>query len=480
MRIPLLGGAYTAQSLIANAQRCVNLYPEQNPGDSPVQATHYPTPGLTIITRNGDSPEVPDIGPGRGLYWASNNQLYGVIGLTLYLIDSNWQYTLLGMLDDDLTTPVSMIDNGNYLVVVDGPSGYTVELATNTFAKIVDVNFLGADRTDYIDTFVTFNRPRTRQFYCTLSNVLTLDPLYFASKAGSPDNLSTQIVTHREIWLLGEQYSTEVWVNAGNPNFPFVAQPGAYIQYGCAAKYSVYLNGLSIYWLGQDRNGNRFVLEGKGYSARIISTPAISQELSQYPTVNDAVGFCYQQNGHVFYVLNFPNANKTWVFDATTELWHERSYMDDQGRENRIRPICHAYAYGRNCCLDWQNGNLYYFDLKNYTDDGQPIVRRRSFPHLVEDGKRVNYKSFEADIETGTQITDDPNEVMVSLRWSDTRGYSWGNPVMQPMGLTGQYGRFPIWRRLGIARDRVFELFWSAPGQYALNGGFVDPEVAET
>lgn len=475
MRVPLLGGAYTAQSLIADAQRCVNLYPEQNPADAPVQATHYPTPGLTLIS------PAPEIGPGRGLYWASNDQLYGVIGLHLYLIDNNFQFTLLGTLLADLTTPVSMMDNGNYLVLVDGSvNGYTVELSTNTFSQISDVNFLGADKVDYIDTFMVFNQPGTRNFYTTLSNVLTFDPLYFAGKVGSPDKLATLAVTHRELWLLGSQYSTEVWVNSGAANFPFAAQPGAYVQYGCAAKYSVVVNGMSLYWLAQDRNGNRFVLEGSGYAARVISTPAMSQEMANYSIVNDAIGFCYQQNSHVFYVLTFPNANKTWVYDATTQLWHERVYMDSMGRENRIRAVCHAYAYGRNCVLDWQNGNLYYFDLNNYTDNGQPIVRRRGFPHLIEDGKRISYKSFVADIECGTTVTGNPNEVMVSLRWSDTRGYSWGNPVMQSVGLTGEYHRLPIWRRLGLGRDRVFELFWSVPGQVALNGAFVDTEVSLT
>ena len=50
-RVPLVSGAYQARSLIAGAQRCVNLYPEHNPDDSqaPVPVTHYLTPGLTLL-----------------------------------------------------------------------------------------------------------------------------------------------------------------------------------------------------------------------------------------------------------------------------------------------------------------------------------------------------------------------------------------------------------------------------------------------
>ena len=180
MRLPLLGGAYTAQSLIANAQRCVNLYPEQNPGDAPVPVTHYPTPGLTLITAAGGDAG-PEIGPGRGLYWASNNKLYCCVGNNIYLIDENWQFTLLGTLVADRLNPVSMIDNGIDLTIVDGSQyRYLVNLETNAFTQDTSSDFLGADHCDYVDTFTVFNQPNTRNFYSTLSNTTTLDPLYVA------------------------------------------------------------------------------------------------------------------------------------------------------------------------------------------------------------------------------------------------------------------------------------------------------------
>jgi hypothetical protein len=49
MRVPLTQGFYKARSIIANAQREVNLYPEKNPDDSPVPVTHYPTAGLRLL-----------------------------------------------------------------------------------------------------------------------------------------------------------------------------------------------------------------------------------------------------------------------------------------------------------------------------------------------------------------------------------------------------------------------------------------------
>lgn len=59
----------------------------------------------------------------------------------------------------------------------------------------------------------------------------------------------------------------------------------------------------------------------------------------------------------------------------------------------------------------------------------------------------------------------------LGLRWSDTRGATFGNAVAQEFGSSplGQ----PQWNRTGYARDRVFELFWSAAIKTALNGAFV-------
>ncbi len=60
----------------------------------------------------------------------------------------------------------------------------------------------------------------------------------------------------------------------------------------------------------------------------------------------------------------------------------------------------------------------------------------------------------------------------LGLRWSDTRGATWGNPVPQDFGSNPLVQ--PQWNRTGYARDRVFELFWSAAIKTALNGAFVE------
>ena len=57
MKAALTVGSYQSRSVIASAQRCVNLYLEANPQGSVFPFTHYPTPGLTaLITSLNNAP----------------------------------------------------------------------------------------------------------------------------------------------------------------------------------------------------------------------------------------------------------------------------------------------------------------------------------------------------------------------------------------------------------------------------------------
>jgi hypothetical protein len=491
--VPLKGGFYQAPSLIANAQQCTNLYPEKNPEDSPAPFTMRQAPGLRQLAVG------PTPSPWRGLYTATNKTLYGVCGPALCSISPDWQITVLGLFQQALTTPVSMKDNGTTLVAVDGTAeGIAIALANNGFSTIGDPNFVGATTVDYVDSFLIFNQPQSRNFYASLSNVVAFDPTYVAAKTGFPDLLSTLIVMRREIWLLGAQASSEVWYNNGGAAFPFAIVPGAFIEHGCVAPYSVAKHDLMIFWLGVDKDGISSVYMGANQAAQRISTPAVAHEIQKYARLDDAIGMTYKQDDHVFYVLTFPTADVTWVYDLTEKLWHRRSYLDANGIEHRHRANCMAFAYGTNVVGDFANGNLYAFDLGVFDDAGSPIVRRRSFPHLLNDGKRMTYGAFRADMQYGeayragqgnpwslgfgpgfgpvTQFQLDE----VYLRWSDTRGRTFGNPVGQPLGPEGAFETQAQWRQLGMGRDRVFELFWAMPVETALQGAWIDATPAGT
>lgn len=421
IRVPLTQGAYEARSVIASAQRLLNLYPERNPQGQTSPTTLYQTPGLTPLG-------VPPLSaPVRGLYTATNGQLFAAIGDQVYYVKDDFTFAVIGT-TVLRSTPIVMGDNGTTMVIVDGSSaGWTVDLTSHAFAAISDPAFYGSNFVEEMDTYLIFNKPGTGIFYTSDSNAVTFDPLYFAQKSGYADGLGGIAVRNRNIWLIGSQASSEIWYNAGGADFPFQIMPGPFIQFGVAAIYSIAKFGGNVFWLGTDVTGNSFVLQGHDFKVDKISTPAIEWIISQYSVISDAVAFCYEQQGHSFYWIRFPSANNglgaDWVYDLTTQLWHERSWLNPTTcQSERSRVSTHAFAYGLNIVGDRENGQLYHLDLNATTDAGSFIERRAGWPHMMTDGSRVSYPSFVADMQGGTADApvDLPDHIVLGAAYSAT------------------------------------------------------------
>lgn len=518
-RLPLIGGSYAARSIIANCQRCINLYPEANRKDAPVPITHYQRPGLRPLCK------APTPGPVRGIYQSSvGNVPIVVVGQEVYYIPNpngpsgtgpfgQWKMVHIGSLNSVRTNPVSMVDNRSAAMIVDGSQfGYTVNLlpgplqyGVNTIADPTGT-FQGATKVDYLDTFILYNFPGTNAFGCTISsntnpNPPAFNPLYVAEKVGYPDVLQTLFVNKHQLILFGLQKS-EIWYDAGNPLFPFAELPGAYIEHGCLAIYSVAYTDVSVFWLALDLQGQAMVLRQRGYSTSRISNHALEFALRQAfragSSLQDAIGFTYQIDGHPFYMLTFPSADMTWVYDDSIEdpmlAWHQEGWSDSNGVLHRHRANAFGFIWQTSVVGDWENGTLYELDPTTYTDTVDdvtyPISFVRTFPHLMSgispqtgqimfaDGRLVKHEEFQADIEVGTTVADaDGVEPQVTLRYSDDRGATWSESLLQSNGKLGEYVTRPNWTGLGQAMDRVYEISHSIPGPAAINGAWVRATV---
>ena len=484
VRIPINSVAYGGKSLIASGQEQVNLYSELNPDpDAPVRFTHYPLPGTALYI----NPNF--LKAARGSYRTSIGTAYYVVGQNIYYITSTQTAIFIGAIADR-TSQIRFADNGIVCVLVDGVNGYVIDLLTNALGIIIDPNFYSASFVVMLDTFFVFDVVDTNQFFLSVSNadyaLLTttggFDPLDIAAKSGFNDPIVGLATSHRELWLIGD-LTTEVWIGTGAADFYFQQVQGAYINHGCGAAQSIASQDVLVLFLMQDQQGRNIVVQGQGYELEEISTPRIVAEFNSYETTDDAIGFCFQKEDHAYYAIIFPTANKGWLYDLTTSArsqsrcWYEWNWTDPvNGSFNRPRANCCMFAYGQVLVGDWENGNLLKLDINTYTDytnDGAgPIVRVRTFPHIIDDNQRITYTSFEAEMEVGTAGEDD--DPQVSLSWSDDKGKTYGNPVEQSMGQIGEYLTVPQWSRLGMARDRVFKVSWSAAVKTALNGGFVE------
>lgn len=483
-RIPLISAAYAGKSVISSGQECVNLYAEivgKIDPQSPTPVTYYPTPGTVLKAQTANN------APIRGCYRTSLGTAYIVSGTNVYYVAPNYDLILVGNIADK-PTQVYFKDNGLVVVLVDGSNGYVIDMDSNQFAKITDSNFYGAAFVELLDTFFIFNNPGTNQFYISVSNasfallstVGAFDPLDIAAKSGFNDPIVAIITVHRELWLVGN-LTTEVWIGTGAADFYFQQVQGAYINHGCGAPYSLASQDTLTFFIQQDMQGNGLVLQGQGYDVTEISTPRLVEEFKSYAMLSDAIGFCFQIADHAFYALVFPSANKGWLYDLTTTQWCEWNWCDENG--NLLRPRANCCMFANNDILvgDWQYGKLLKLDINVFKDEDSPIVRIRTFPHLTDDDRysRINYNTFSADMQVGSilDLEDDPQ---IYLSWSDNKGVTYGNPVAQSLGKTGEYAKTITWNRLGQARDRVFKLQWSTNNNTALNGGFITRTRAAT
>ncbi len=466
MKTPILGASYVARSVNAADSRMVNLYPEIVPEGGKEAAFLSRAPGLRVLASIGP-------GPIRGL-WQLGGFGYVVSGNNFYQFAPNYAAIFKGFVSG--AGPVSFADNGvQIFIACNGPS-YIYNATTDTFSQITDPDFPGAVTVGFIDQYFVFNEPNSQRVWVTaLADGTSVDALDYASAEGSPDQLLSLIVDHREVWLFGSN-STEVWYNAGSADFPLQRIQGAFNELGCAASYSVAKMDNRIFWLGADARGDGVVYAAEGYIGKRISTHAVEWQIQQYPTVSDAVAYTYQQDGHSFYVLSFPSGNATWVYDVSTQAWHERAFFSS-GVFSRHRSNCHVFFAGETIVGDYETNKLYALDLTVYADDtsSQRWLRSwRALPPGTNNLKRTVQHELQLDCETGVGLTlGQGSNPQVMLRWSDDGGHTWSNERWRSMGAIGAYGYRTIWRRLGMTtkiRDRVYEISGTDPVKIAIMG----------
>jgi hypothetical protein len=479
MKTPILGSSYVARSVNAADNRMVNLFPEIVPEGGKEAAFLSRCPGLKFLQTIGT-------GPIRGL-WAhqtNGSDFYVASGLQFFKVSSlTGTPTLLGAITG--TGQVSIADNGTQLFIACNPDSFIYNEVLNTFVQITDIDFPGAVTVGYLDGYFVFNEPDSQKVWVTqLFDGGQIDPLDFASTEGSPDGLVAISINHREAWMFGTD-SVEVWYDAGLADFPLARIQGAFNEIGCVAAFSVAKLDNGLFWLATDARGQGIVYRANGYTGTRVSTHAVEYAIAQYGNISDAVAYTYQQEGHAFYVLIFPSAGATWVFDVATQAWHERAGWDTAtGQFIRHRSNCQCNFGGNIIVGDFENGNIYTFDLDVYADNSgiQKWLRSwRAIPTGQNTLRRTSQHNLQLDCEAGVGINDGQgNDPQVMLRWSDDGGHTWSNEYWQSIGKIGEYFKRVIWRRLGMTlklRDRVYEVSGTDPVKIAIVGAeiFVTP-----
>lgn len=465
MRIGLVGPTGQQRSLPFNAERTVNLLPiiDQRGADT---ASLLGTPGLELFATAG-------IGAIRGGLQTSDDRAFFVSGSVLYEIDSAGTATNRGTLNTSSGT-VTMADNGFQLGICDGAYVYILTYATNVFAQVTDSDLPLAGAIDFVDGYFVINEVDTGKFYISgLYDGTAWDALDFASAESSPDKLTRAVNFVGQLGLFGSD-TLEIWRNTGDSVFPFSRISGS-TPIGSKSPHTIISIDTSVYWVGHNSQGAGIVYKAQGFTPVRISTDAIEILLQRETSPELLYSWTYQQEGHAFLVISGGSLETSLVYDLTTQLWHERAYLEEDGTYSQHKGSCAIHVFNKVLVGDRENGNIYSLSLDVFSDNGDEIKRQRIYTHLIDELKDVRYSRLEIGVETGVGLqSGQGSDPQMSLRISRDGARTWSNSYSASIGASGQTNKTVAFRRLGIQSQCTFEITMSVPVKWALTGSYLE------
>lgn len=463
-----VGPTYKMDALTYDSQRTINLYPIiSETGTSKSVAALRSVPGYVEEFEAGG-------GPIRGCITTGQGRAFVVSGNEVYEITTGGAVSR-GTINTG-TVRVSMAENGNEVIIVDGVDGWIFNLTTDTLTEITDPHFPTCSSVTFLDGYFIVQEDLTNNFYISgIYDGTSWDPLDFSQAVSNSDNLVSVFSDSGNLWLFGTR-SVEVFNNTGAQAFPFERISGAIIQTGCAATHTVQAFDNTIAWLGQDSQGRGVVWKANGYQAQRISTQAIEGLIAEAPDYTESYAYVYHEQGHVFYCLQVKGIDTTPCYDASTNLWHERQFNDTvTNTTQQHRGSCHFFFNQKNYIGDRLTGQIYSQRLDLYDFDGEAMHRTRISPHYAEGKINTPFSNFELDMETGKGLLSGQGSApRIVMQYSDDGGRTWSNELWKDVGALGNYTARVRWSRLGSSRARVFKVKYTEPTFFQINEAFVN------
>jgi hypothetical protein len=453
-----IGGAYTARSRNLNAQVCQNFYMEIDQTGAKNIIALIGCPGMKPWLNVGIPGEV------RGLN-EFHGDLYAVIGSSVYKIAKDKTNSSIGTIG---TTDgwVDLTNDGAYLCVFDRTGGWTWD--GSTFVKITDTDFPAVSGATYQDGYHIVSVAGKDEFrICEQDNPPSWDALDNAFAEGSGDILISPRSVDRQLWLIGSE-STEIWYNSGE-TFPFSRNPGGFLSIGCNSKRSIASDQGELLFLD---NKNR-VVRKQGLQLAPASSYQIDYFISTMARTDDSVGLIYTQEGHTFYELTFPTDLKTICFDLSTGFWHTRASGEE---DRRSRANCSIRFDEKVLVGDYENGNIYEYDLDTFTDNGEVKRAIRAAQTQTNNRQITFFNAFDLDMETGIgdNTTIDPQ---ISMQFSKDGGKTWSPERWKSLGKLGEFTKRARWNRLGKGREILIRVLIADPVKRNIFKAYLDGTV---
>jgi hypothetical protein len=175
-------------------------------------------------------------------------------------------------------------------------------------------------------------------------------------------------------------------------------------------------------------------------------------------------------DGHPMYQLTFPSANRSFLYDDSTQVWYE--CQSGLSLINRHIGNLGINFNAKNYMADATTGAIYLVDKNAYTDNGTPIKRQFTSKHLRLDGNEFGISEVVLEMATGVGLpSGQGSDPQIMMRVSRDGGNTWGVERWAKIGRGGQYKRRPKWSMLGSSQDFVLQFTMTDPVPFVITNG---------
>lgn len=470
-----------ARSRDVSQRRMVNSYLTEMDGNKVVIGTPCTKLEYSIPKNINGNP--------RGLHYCSSiNRFFGVFGDSLYELYSDGSSVLRHTMSFG-TSEVTFVDDGKYMVFVDGYSMFIYDLDTNivTNPPSDQIDFTNPTKIVYsngravvinadpnYDSVTPTTRKSNRYYWSELRKINEWNPLNFSSAESSPDPIIGISMIDNNLYLFGKS-SYEFHRATIDPDAPWTFVTGSNNDVGVMQANTIASNENTLFWLGNSTQGLGKVFMASGSNITNIASNTISSFLNQNKDkLESSYGFVYSNENQTFYVLTLVEIDRTFVYDTQTGLWHERSTRDEfLNIHHHWRARFSQFAFNKIFVADSTSPYLYSLDLDKYQDDigtkTIPCVRILQGSKIYEENSNTEFfiNTFELVLEAGNtpSLTNDPQ---IMLSFSKDGGYSFGNENWKSIGSQGQYQQRVQWRRLGRFRECDVRIEFSENARFCI------------
>jgi len=347
-------------------------------------------------------------------------------------------------------TPVKMADFGNQGFFCNDSRIVKWVYADATCAFIADADApTNATHLGFIDQYLVALIADSAQFEWSDVNDPDTWLGEYATAESRPDNAVALVSAFGEIFIPGSRV-IENWVDSGDPVSPFQRIPGTSTERGSISPYSFAQIDNSYMFLDSGRR----VIRMLGREPQVISNP-FDAEFQALDTITDAIGINFNAGGDTKYILTFPTADQTFVYDYKLDVWSKWSYWQEPNGVRRrwlgncgcMVPTWNQYLVGSKT-----DGKIYI--AGDYDDDAGNTKQTEIITGRIDWGtsKRKSCNRLRVKVKRGTGGLSTSQKIIMNYR--DNGKMQWSHDKVIDLGIAGDNESYKTFRNLKTYRDR--------------------------